>query len=72
MNRFGSVPIDEPEVYPRSDLPDLIANVLGYQRCLRIVEDDALLVIKPARRLIDLRHDCVHSKRKYAISQGAM
>ena len=34
MNRPGLIPVDDTQVHARADLADLVANVLGQQRCL--------------------------------------
>ena len=48
MNGPGFVPIDKPEIHSWADLAYLIADMFGEQRGLRIVKDDAILVVEPA------------------------
>src|ERR1035438_2096297 len=40
------VPVHQPQIYPWTDLANLIANVFRYDRRLRVVEDNALLVVE--------------------------
>src|ERR671923_1087239 len=49
-----ALPVDEPEVEARRDLADLVADPVCDQRGLRVVEDDRLLAVQPARLLVDL------------------
>src|SRR5918992_4210912 len=48
-------PEDEPEVEAGRDLADLVPDAAREERRLRVVEDDRLLLVEPARLLVDLR-----------------
>src|SRR5436190_23738524 len=48
------VPIDRAKVRVRSDLPDLIADVMRDDRGLRVVEDDGVLVVDQTVAGVDL------------------
>src|SRR5262249_27577412 len=66
------VPVDLPQIQPGPDLADLIANPARDQGGLGIIENDALLAIQPARRLVDLGNDRVEAEKENAISQHAV
>src|SRR6266567_3996957 len=72
VNGLGLVPVHKTEIYSWADLTNLIANALGKQRRLRIIEDDTFLVIEPARGLVDLRHNGVQSEGKDSIPESPM
>src|SRR5580658_349984 len=57
MNERRFVPIHPSQVKPRTDQPDLIPNPLRHQRRLRIVQNDAFLLIQPARPLVHRSHN---------------
>ena len=64
-----AVPVDAAEVRVRRDQPELVPHVLGDDRGLRIVEDDARLAVHEARALADLRHDRLDAEGGNAIPQ---
>src|SRR5678809_753704 len=66
VNCFGLIPIHEAQVHPRANLPNLVSNVLSDKRSLRVVENNAFLVIKPTRSLVDLSHNRIQPKGKYS------
>src|SRR5688572_17584888 len=65
------VPVDLAEIDVRRDQADLVADPLRHHRGLGVVEDDALLVVEPARRLVDLGDDRVDTEWQDAVAQGA-
>src|SRR5271157_3546619 len=69
VNRPGLVPVHDAQVHPRTDLEDLVANVLGYKRGLRVVKHDTFLAIEPALGLVDLGHNRVQSEGEDAVSE---
>ena len=72
MDGFLFVPVHEAEVEAGSDLTDFVANVLCDQRGFGVVEDDAFLVVEPARGLIDFRDDCIDSEGGDPVRQCSM
>src|SRR5690349_10719582 len=50
-------PVHLAQVEIRRDQPDLIADPLGDQRGVGVVQHDALLAIEPARALVHLGND---------------
>ena len=60
---LSSLPVHEPEVDARRDLADLVAHPLREERRLRVVEDDRLLAVEPARLLVDLRPHGIEAER---------
>src|SRR6185503_19484018 len=59
------------EVSAWRDFANLIAHPMRQQRSLRVIEDDALLLVHPARTLVDLGDDRVQSERQNFVSQHA-
>src|SRR5262249_49508884 len=57
------------EIQPRSYFPDFIAHRSRNERSLRVINDDALLSIEPARTLEHLGANCSNTKRGDAIDQ---
>src|SRR5262245_26117803 len=57
------------QVQARRDLPDLVADLAGDERGLGVIQDDALLLVEPARRLVDLRPDRLHVEDADSIDQ---
>ena len=55
IDQAGFAPPDfaEVELAGGIDEPDLVANFSREQRCLRVVEDDALFAVDPTRRVVD-------------------
>src|ERR1035438_2862136 len=72
VNGLAFVPIHDAQIDSRTDLADFVANVFGNERCLRVVEHDALLVIEPTRGFIDLRNNRIQSKGEDSISQRSV
>src|SRR5580698_2403852 len=59
VNRLGFLPIHETQIQPGADQADFVPHVLGDERCLRVIENDAFLAIEPACGLVDFRHNRV-------------
>src|SRR5688572_12726888 len=57
------VPVDLAEIDVRRDQPDLVADPLRHHRSLGVIEDDAFLLVEPARRLVDLGDDRIDAER---------
>src|SRR5262249_50498307 len=57
------VPVDRTEVGVRRDLADLVADVLGHERGLRVVEHDAILLVDQTLAYVDLGQDRFHAER---------
>src|SRR4029077_13156350 len=70
VEQLLGVPVDRPEIGVRRNLPDLVADVLGHQRRLRIVEDDAVLLVDEALAEVDLGQDRLEAERPDVIDQG--
>ena len=66
------LPVHEPEVEARSDLADLVAHVPREERRLRVVEDDRLLAVEPARLLVDLRAHRLDAEREDLVLEVAL
>src|SRR4029077_2054954 len=60
-------PVHLAEIKARADEADLVANVVRHERRLGVVEDDALLVVEPARRLVDLGDDRLDAEGEEAV-----
>src|SRR5438046_1286166 len=63
--------INFAEISAWHDFANLIADPMRQQRRLRVIEDDALLLVHPARTLVDLRDDRVQSEGQNFVSQHA-
>src|SRR5215813_3090834 len=66
------LPVHFAEIQLRTDLTDLVANPLRDGRRLRVVEDDALLAVEPARSFVDFGDDRVEVERRNAIAQDTV
>src|SRR5262245_52206460 len=66
------VPVHAAEIQLRRDEANLVANPLGHERRLRVVENDAFLFVEQAGPLVDLGDDRVHTKRADPIPQHAV
>src|SRR5262245_22005428 len=66
------VPVDLAQVHARADLAELVADPARDERGLGVVEHDALLLVEPARRLVDLRDDRVQAEREDPVAQHAL
>src|SRR5689334_13098984 len=71
IDQPGLVPIGEAEIDVRRDEADLVADPMSHDRGYRVVEDDALLAVQPARRLVDLGGDGMNAEGQDAVEQGA-
>src|SRR5215210_2974299 len=67
-----ALPEDEPEVEAGRDLADLVADPLGHERGLRVVEDDRLLAVEPALLLVDLRPDRLQPEGEDLVAELAL
>src|SRR5829696_8698311 len=65
------LPEDEPQVEMGRDLADLVPNPLRDERGVRVVEDDRLLAVEPARLLVDLRANRFQTERADLVLQLA-
>jgi len=59
---MGLVPKHSPKIEAGTDEPDLITYPVGNERGLRVVEDDALLTIDPARLADDASDDGIEAE----------
>ena len=69
MNQRLLTPVNTAEIQIWIDESNLISNPAGHQRGLRIVKNDAFLLIEPAWSLVDFRDDRVKAKVSDAISE---
>ena len=69
MEQLLRVPVDRTEVGLRRDQPDLVADVLRHQRRLRVVEDDAVLLVDETLAEEDLGQDRFHAERPDVIDE---
>src|SRR5688500_15369702 len=53
-------------------LANLVAHLAREQRGLRIIDDERLLAVQPARAPIDTSANRLHAKRAYAIDDRAL
>src|SRR3989442_11045064 len=67
-----ALPVDEPEVDAGRDLADLVPDPVRDERRLRVVEHDRLLLVEPARLLVDLRPDRLDPEGKDLVAQLAL
>src|SRR5712691_6075456 len=72
VNESGLVPIHPAQVEPGADQPDLVTDPVSHKRCLGVVENNAVLIVQPAWRLVDLRHDGVKAEGQDAIRQRSV
>jgi hypothetical protein len=72
MDERFLTPIDASEIKIVVDQTNLIANPTRDQRGLRIVEDDAFLLIEPAWSFVDFGDDCVEAEVSDAIPEYAI
>ncbi len=71
MDQRLLAPVNTSEIEVRIDETNFIANPSCDQRGLGIVENDALLLIVPARRFVDFGDDRVEAEMRDAISKYA-
>ena len=72
INQSLFAQVNFAEVSAWRDFANLITDPMRYQRSLRVIEDDALLVVHPARTFIDLGDDRVESERQNFVSQNSL
>ena len=71
MDQLLFAPVNHAEIDPGRDFADFIANPLREQRSLRVIEDDAFLLVEPAFVLVDFGHDRPVSEREDFVPQLA-
>ena len=72
MEQLGPLPEDEAEVDAGRDLADLVPDPLRDNRRVRVVEDDRLLLVEPARLLVDLGANRLDAERADLVQQLAL
>src|SRR5262245_21631290 len=72
MEDWFVAPVHPAKIQIRCNEADLVANPLSDERGLRIIEDDALLVVEQAGSFVDLSDDRVQAEHGNAIPQNAV
>src|SRR5206468_5741028 len=72
INQTLSAQIDDAEVSVRRDFANLVTDPVCYQRSLRIVENNALFIVQPARAFVHFGDDRVEPKGQNLISQSSL
>src|SRR5262249_39708915 len=68
---LASLPEHDAKVELGRHLSDLIADPVGNDRGLRVVEHDAFLAVDPAGCSVDLGRDCRYARWKHKVAQLA-
>src|ERR1041385_5247173 len=72
INQSLFAQINFAKINVRRDFPNLVTDPVRHQRCLGIIEDDALFAIHPAGPLVHLGDDRVQSERQNFVSQNSL
>src|SRR4051812_13043108 len=66
------LPVDLAQVEAGLDLTNLVPNPVRQQGRLRVIQDDAFLLVEPTRVLINFRDDRIQPKRCDAVCEDAV
>src|SRR6187549_2393735 len=71
VDQFLFTPVNDPKVNSRSHFADFVADPFGHERSLRVIENDALLLVEPALVVVDLCHNRLVPKRQNLVPELA-